>query len=212
MSERPPLWVKICGVTREEDARAAVSAGASALGLNFVPRSKRYVDVALARRLADSVRGEIELVAVIADESLERIRELVDAVGLDSVQLHGAEPPEFVRALPGAFKAVGIESAEDVTAAQAFSSTRLLVDAKSAGVTGGTGHAFDWHLVEGLARARDIILAGGLKPENVADAVRQVAPYGVDVAGGVEVSGDPRRKDPDKIAAFVENARRATRH
>ena len=211
MSERPPLWVKICGVTREEDARAAVSAGASALGLNFVPRSKRFVDVALGRRLADSVRGEIELVGVIADESLERIHELVAEVGLDSVQLHGAEPPEFVRALPAAFKAIGIENASDVTAAQMFAGERLLVDAKSAGVTGGTGHAFDWHLVEGLARTRAIILAGGLKPDNVAEAVRLVAPFGVDVAGGVEAEGEPRHKDPAKIVAFVENARRAAR-
>ncbi|HET9931750.1 MAG TPA: phosphoribosylanthranilate isomerase [Polyangiaceae bacterium] len=209
MSERPELWVKICGVTREEDARAAVAAGASALGLNFVTRSKRYVDVALARRLADAVRGEIELVGVVADEPVERIRELMLEVGLDSVQLHGGEPPEFLQALPKAFKAIGIEGPSDVSAAQAFVGARLLVDAKSAGVTGGTGHAFDWRLVEALARRRPIILAGGLRPDNVADAVRQVAPYGVDVAGGVELEGEPRHKDADKIKRFIENARNA---
>lgn len=207
MSERAPVWVKICGVTREKDARSAVDAGANALGLNFVSWSKRYVEPALARRLADSVRGEIELVGVVADASVERIHELVAEVGLDWVQLHGRETPEFLQALPQAFKALGIESSRDVASADAFPGARLLVDAKSEGVSGGTGHAFDWGLVEALARRRPIILAGGLKPENVARAVHQVRPFGVDVAGGVEVAGDPRRKDPAQIAAFIANAR-----
>lgn len=208
MTERRPVWVKICGITREQDARTAVAAGADALGLNFVARSKRYVEPTLARRLADSVRGEVELVGVVADASLEEIRKLVVEVGLDWVQLHGAEPPEFLRALPESFKALGVESSADVASAEAYPGARLLVDAKSDGLSGGTGRAFDWRLVEALARRRPIILAGGLTPENVGRAVQQVGPFGVDVAGGVEVAGEPRRKDAEKVAAFIENARR----
>lgn len=209
MSQSPSLWVKVCGITREEDARVSVEAGASALGLNFVSRSKRRVDLELARRIAYAVRGEVELVGVVADESPERLRELVSEVGLDWLQLHGEEPPEFLSAVPQAFKALGIERGSDVETARRFPGTRLLLDAKSAGVSGGTGHAFDWRLVEELAKTRPIILAGGLTPENVARAVQQVAPWGVDVAGGVESAGDPRRKDPEKVLAFVRNARRA---
>lgn len=211
MSRGSSLWVKVCGITREEDARVAVESGASALGLNFVSRSKRRVDVEVARRIADAVRGRVELVGVVADESADRLRELVNEVGLDWVQLHGDEPPEFVNAVPHSFKALGIGGSTDVDAARGFPGPRLLVDAKSAGVSGGTGRAFDWRLVEELAQARPIILAGGLTPENVARAVEQVSPWGVDVAGGVEVAGDPRRKDPEKVAAFVRSARGARR-
>ena len=207
MSSDSALWVKVCGITHEQDALSAVEAGASALGLNFVGRSKRRVELDVARRIADSVRGRVELVGVVADESAERIREIVDTVGLDWVQLHGDEPPAFVSSVPHAFKALGIEVSGDVSAAQLFPGSRLLVDAKSAGVSGGTGKAFDWRWVEELARARPIILAGGLTPENVGRAVEQVAPWGVDVAGGVEVAGAARRKDPTQGAAFVRNAR-----
>ncbi|MFZ5894397.1 MAG: phosphoribosylanthranilate isomerase [Myxococcota bacterium] len=209
MSATAALWVKVCGITREEDARTAVSAGASALGLNFVPRSKRRIGVETARRIADAVRGEVELVGVVADESLERIRELVEQVGLDWVQLHGEEPAAFSSSITRAFKALGIAGAADVERARSFPGERLLLDTKSGGVTGGTGLVFDWSLVRELASERQIILAGGLTADNVASAVTQVSPWGVDVAGGVEVEGDARRKDSLKVAAFITNARRA---
>jgi phosphoribosylanthranilate isomerase len=209
MTGRGPLWIKVCGITQEADAQAALHAGASALGLNFVGRSKRLVDVATARRIADSVRGRIELVGVVADESHARIQQLIDEVGLDWVQAHGSEPVAFFAGFPRLFKAFGVASEVDVELAASFPGERLLVDSKLQGVSGGTGLAFDWRLVERLAATRPLVLAGGLTPGNVAAAVAHVGPFGVDVAGGVELATDPRRKDPEKLALFVANARRA---
>ncbi|MGC4092340.1 MAG: phosphoribosylanthranilate isomerase [Polyangiaceae bacterium] len=209
MSARAALWVKVCGITREEDARAAVEAGASALGLNFVPRSKRRIDVPSARRIADAVRGQAEIVGVVEDLSRAELELLTRDVGLDWLQLHGSEPSELLQSLPGAFKALGVASAHDVELGRAFPGSRLLLDAKQGSSSGGTGVVFDWSLVQALARERPIILAGGLTPLNVASAVHSVRPWGVDVAGGVESDGDPRRKDREKLDAFVANARRA---
>lgn len=171
-------WLKICGVTSEQDARLVADAGADAIGLNFVASSKRRVDEASARRIADSVRGRVELVGVVANETPERLRALVEAVGLDWLQLHGDEPASLLQQLPPAFKAVGIERAFDVARAAEYPGERLLVDAKHGGTSGGTGQRFDWTWVEELAKTRRLILAGGLTPENVADAVASVNPWG----------------------------------
>ncbi len=208
MSGGSRRWVKICGITNVADARDAVDAGASALGLNFVPSSRRYIDEATAREIADAVRGQVELVAVVADQSSAALRALAERVGVDALQLHGQESPEQIRELPRAFKALGIATPEDVQRAAAFSGERLLLDAKAPGLLGGSGQAFDWSLVIELARQRPVILAGGLSPENVAAAVASVAPYGVDVASGVEQPGNPRRKDALRVRRFIENARR----
>ncbi len=210
MSSGQTPWIKICGVTCEDDALLVVAAGADAIGLNFVESSKRRVDVEVARRVADRVRGEIELVGVVVDRSAEELGELSRAIGLDWLQLHGSESPEFVAALPRAFKAVGVERAEDVARAASYPGERLLVDTKSQGVSGGTGQIFDWSLVDELCRARRVIVAGGLTPENVADAMRRLRPFGVDVAGGVERQGEPRRKDAERVRAFVTRARAAS--
>lgn len=204
-------WLKICGVTSERDALLAVEAGADAIGLNFVASSKRRIDDAAARAIADAVRGRVELVGVVANETGQRLRELSLAVGLDWLQLHGDEPPNALLSLPNAFKAIGIQSAEDAARAATYPGERLLVDAKASGVLGGTGQRFDWTLVGELARARRLILAGGLTPENVAEALSSVRPWGLDVASGVEPPGEPRRKDPERVARFIENARRAAR-
>jgi phosphoribosylanthranilate isomerase len=202
------IFVKICGITSEADARIALAAGADAIGLNLVAGSARRVEPELARRIADAVRGRIELVGVVADLELEAAVRLRDELGLDALQLHGDESPELLQALlPRAFKAVRVGDRQDVAGAERFGGDRLLVDAKVAGSLGGTGQAFDWRLVVELARKRSLILAGGLTPETVAGAVRQVRPFGVDVASGVERSGEPRSKDPERVAAFVRAAR-----
>ncbi|HWA76166.1 MAG TPA: phosphoribosylanthranilate isomerase [Polyangiaceae bacterium] len=208
MSERARPWLKICGVTNEEDARLAADAGADAIGLNFVATSKRRVDDASARRIADAVRGRVELVGVVANETAERLRTLLATLELDFLQLHGDEAPSLLAEVPRTFKAVGIASAADVEQAARYAGERLLVDAKHGGASGGTGRRFDWSFVRELAQSRRLILAGGLTPENVAEAVTQVQPWGLDVASGVE-SGDPRRKDPDLVFRFIDNARRA---
>lgn len=200
--------MKICGVTSVEDARAAVEAGASSIGLNFVPASPRVVDVETARRIVQAIGRDALVVAVVADRALEEIEALRTAVGFGCVQLHGDEPPELVGALlPHAYKAVRIGDAADVARAARFPGKHLLVDAKVEGVLGGSGVRVDPALVAGLAATRHVTLAGGLDPDNVADAIEKVRPFAVDVASGVEARGTPRRKDVARMIAFVRAAR-----
>lgn len=201
------LYVKICGVTRESDLEVCVTAGASAIGLNLVPGSRRRVSPGRARDLAAAAAGRIEVVLVVADLAPAELAALRGEVGGDWVQLHGHESPEQLRESgPRALKAVGIETAADVDVAARYPGPRLLVDAKSPAL-GGTGRSFDWALVRRLAAERELVLAGGLTPENVADAVVAVRPFGVDVASGVESA--PGIKDPAQVEAFVKNARAA---
>jgi len=171
-----------------------------------VPTSKRHVTDAVARDIAGAVRDRAVVVAVVADSSFERLREVREVIGIRHLQLHGGESSADVeRLLPDAFKAVAIGGAKDVDRASAFPGDWLLVDAKVSGQLGGTGETFDWPLVRALAAARKLILAGGLTADNVADAVRAVDPWGVDVASGVE--RDPRAKDRAKVRAFIRAVR-----
>jgi phosphoribosylanthranilate isomerase len=204
-----PVWVKICGITTQHDAELAVEAGADAIGLNLVPASKRFVDAAQARAIASAVKGKVEVVLVVADRPLSELLALRASTGVDWLQLHGGEPPEDLDALlPMAYKVVHVESRDDVALAGRYSGARVLCDTKVAGTLGGTGQRFDWSLVAELARTRELVLAGGLGPANVADAIQALSPFGVDTASGVE-GADPRRKDPEKVRAFVQAARRA---
>jgi len=203
---RAPLYVKICGITRDEDALSAVQLGATAVGLNFVPSSKRRVDDARAREIADAVRGKVELVGVVADMAVTEMRALRDGLGLDFLQLHGNEDDACVNEmLPKAFKAVRIGNAEDARLAELVPGDRILADAKVDGALGGTGKTLDWALVRRLAEEHKVLLAGGLTTENVALAVSLVSPFGVDVASGVESS--PGVKDPALVRSFIEAAR-----
>jgi len=202
--------VKICGFTRLHDAEAAVDAGADMLGLNFVPSSPRRIDVALAKTIAHAVRGKAQLVGVFADADEAIIRSIADEVPLDLIQLHGQESPDFVRTIgPRAFKAVPVGGPEDIEVARKYPGNWLLVDARVAGQMGGTGVRIDPFLVAPLARSRALLLAGGLRPENVAEAVRLVRPRGVDVASGVETL--PGAKEEGMMRAFISEARRAAR-
>jgi phosphoribosylanthranilate isomerase len=194
-------WIKICGVTNPADAEHVVRAGASAIGLNFVHGSKRRISLEQASPIVAAVRGRIELVAVVADPTDLEVKELRD-LGIEWLQLHGEEPAARVsRLLPHAFKAVAIEDAADARRAASFPGERILVDTKVSGVSGGTGKVFDWQLVTDLAHTRQLILAGGLTPKNVAAAVRVLSPWGVDTASGVEFV--PGVKDPELVTAFV---------
>jgi phosphoribosylanthranilate isomerase len=200
--------VKVCGVTTEADARDCVEAGVDAIGVNFIASSVRRVDPAMARAIVTAVGGRVLLVGVVANESVEAMRAMRDATGVECLQLHGDEGPAQVEALlPHAYKAVRVADPRDVAVAYGMPGGYVLVDAKVGGALGGTGHTFDWGLVVELAAARRVVLAGGLTPENVADAVRRVRPWCVDVASGVESA--PGRKDPAKVRAFLEAARSA---
>lgn len=201
------MYVKICGVTGVEDAELVCAAGASAVGVNLVPGSPRQVEPAQARAIVAAVAGRLETVAVVRALPEGELRALRAALGVDWVQIHDEIDPGVLGRVPGAFLAVRIGDAADVTRARRAPGPRVLVDAKVPGALGGTGQAFDWSLVAALARERAIVLAGGLNPGNVAEAVAAVAPWGVDVASGVERAGDPRRKDAARVSAFVAAAR-----
>ncbi len=201
-------YVKICGITSVRDAILAVEAGADALGLNFVPASKRVIDTATAARISDAVSGRVELVAVVANRSVPELEELRSATGVQWLQLHGSEAPEELELLlPLAYKAVAIATRADAARADEYGGDRLLVDAKIAGELGGTGQRFDWSLAVPLAARRDLIVAGGLTPDNVGEALRALHPFGVDVASGVEKRGNPREKDPALVRGFIDAVR-----
>ena len=220
--------IKICGITCPDDARAVVEAGADAIGLNFYAPSPRFVEMTVAREIVDSVspdvdpslRGELKKVGLFVNADADTIRRTVEEVKLDVVQLHGDEPVELLVELEGLcivralrWKKGGLDSVVDYLGQceqKGVKLAGLLVDAHSADAYGGTGKRLDWNQ---LAAARDrlgdvpLILAGGLTPENVAEAIRIVRPDGVDTASGVEIS--PGVKDHAALRAFVATARKA---
>jgi phosphoribosylanthranilate isomerase len=202
-------WIKICGVTSVEDAIAALEAGADAIGVNFIPSSKRFVEVRVGRAIREAIGDRAEVVGVVADRPLGELALLREQTGIAWLQLHGNETPDALRALlPRAYKAIRIATAQDAVDARGVPGERLLVDAKVPGELGGTGRTFDWKLVNGLAAERPLVLAGGLTAENVAEAILTVRPFGVDVAGGVE-GMDPRKKDLGRLEKFIRAARTA---
>ncbi|NTX15766.1 phosphoribosylanthranilate isomerase [Myxococcus sp. CA051A] len=202
--------VKVCGVTRLEDARGAWEAGADALGLNFYARSPRCVDVATAAALARTRPPLGAVVGVFVNASPDDIRAKVRECGLTAVQLHGDEPPEACSGygVP-VIKALRVQGPDDVARARTYlrvgDVAGLLLDGAAPGYGGG-GVGFDWSLVAGLSgHGVPVLVAGGLKPSNVAEAVRATRPYGVDVASGVESA--PGIKDMDAVRAFVRAAK-----
>jgi phosphoribosylanthranilate isomerase len=204
-------FVKICGITSVDDALLAIAAGADALGLNLVPASKRVIDIPTAAHIAASVGDLVELVAVVANRSADELEDLRRATGIRWLQLHGAETPaELEAVLPEAYKAVAISGAEDVTRAAEYGGERLLLDAKSPnGELGGTGTRFDWSLARPIVQTRKVILAGGLYPDNVSEAIRTLHPFGVDVASGVELAQNPRKKHEGLLRSFIDAVRAA---
>ncbi len=205
------LFVKICGVTSKEDARLAADAGADAVGLVFWPGSPRHLDVATARGITAVLPPFVLRVGVFVNADRETLARIAEEAGLDLLQLHGDEPPEALENLPRrALKSIRVGPGFAPAEAERYagSAAGLLLDTRVEGTPGGTGRAFDWSLARGLKeRCGFLVLAGGLTPETVGEAIRAVRPHGVDVSSGVESS--PGRKDPLKVRAFVEAARSA---
>jgi phosphoribosylanthranilate isomerase len=224
--------VKICGITTLPDARAAVEAGADALGFMFYAGSKRAVGHAAAAEIIGHLPTGVTRVGVFVDPTVEEVRQAVDCCGLDVVQLHGEESPEFCARIGrsmkpdvlragvarrgqgldrnvAVIKAFRMRDRESLAGLAAYRACAAwLLDSFVAGEAGGTGTGFSWELaLAAQAAGHPIILAGGLTPENVLEAVRQVGPYGVDVSSGVESA--PGRKEPGKMRAFVSAAKRA---
>ncbi|MBX3706852.1 MAG: phosphoribosylanthranilate isomerase [Pseudomonadales bacterium] len=196
-------WVKICGITRVEDALLVVDAGADALGLNFAD-SPRHVGVATAAEIARAVRGRIERVALFVDAPPATVRAVLDAVEIDLLQFHGAESGAYCRqfGLPYV-KVIRVRAPLDLATLEAeYGDARaLLLDTWVEGVPGGTGQRFDWSLWPRAARL-PLVLSGGLTAENVREAVQRLAPYGVDVASGVE-GARKGEKDAGKVRRFM---------
>jgi phosphoribosylanthranilate isomerase len=197
--------VKVCGITRLEDAERAIELGAWALGFILWAPSKRFVDPGVAAGITRQVRRKVETVGVFVNQSLDEIAGHVDILGLTHVQLHGDEGPSFCSAVAqrtGArvIKAVRIGHASDLRDLERFHTDFHLLDTSKAGLYGGTGETWDWGLVARRRAKIPAILSGGLTAENVAEGITAVKPWGVDVASGVEAS--PGLKDPAKLEAF----------
>jgi phosphoribosylanthranilate isomerase len=201
------IRIKICGITHADDGEAAVAAGADLIGLNFVPGSPRCLDLKTAEEVANRVAGRVDRVAIFKDAEPEDIERVLRRVELERVQFHGSESEEEVEDvdLP-VIKAI---QGADIAAAEEYPGTILLLDHPTEG--GGRGNPWNWsEATELIEMGVDAILAGGLDPDNVTEALASLGdllPWGVDVATGVE--GDEGRKDPEKMARFVEAVRAA---
>ena len=194
--------VKICGITNLEDARHAADCGADALGFVFYPGSPRFVNPETARRIIADLPPLVTTVGLFVNEPPARIRETAEFCGLSTVQLHGDEEPDQCSYPP--YRVIKALRLQGTMAEETFASyqvSALLLDAYVSNQFGGTGQRCDWAQAADVAARHRIILAGGLSPENVAEAVRQVHPYGVDVSSGVEQR--PGQKDPEKVAQFI---------
>ncbi|MFZ5956202.1 phosphoribosylanthranilate isomerase [Pseudomonas knackmussii] len=201
--------IKICGITRVEDALAAAEAGADAIGLVFYPKSPRAVSVQQARQILAALPPFVSSVGLFVNASRCELGEILDAVPLDMLQFHGDESAAECSGYHKPYlKALRVKAGDDIAAkaAEYPAASGILLDTYVEGVPGGTGAAFDWSLIP-EQRPRPLVLAGGLTAENVAAAIRQVRPYAVDVSGGVEASKGI--KDAAKIRAFIQQCRLA---
>jgi phosphoribosylanthranilate isomerase len=209
--------IKICGISNAQAMDAALAAGADLVGLVFFGPSPRAVSLDQAAALAQRARGRAGVVALTVDADDALLKNIVEAIAPELLQLHGRETPARVSAIRARFgrpvmKAIPVAAAEDLRVVPAYAAVadRLLFDArapKDATRPGGHGQAFDWTLLARLDRLKPVMLSGGLNPENVAAAIKSVRPDAVDVSSGVE--SKPGVKDPAKVKAFVANARAA---
>jgi len=197
------MFVKICGITRLEDAQAAVDAGANAVGFVFWPKSPRRVDVERAREIASALPEDVTTVGVFVDQPLHEVNDVARRVGLRAVQLHGSEDSEYVRAMTRpVIKAVAVVGSQTPDVNAWPSNVTVLLDVHDPVKKGGTGKTIDWTVAASVASRRNVLLAGGLTPQNVGDAIARVRPYGIDVSSGVEV--EPGIKDHGRIKALFE--------
>lgn len=197
--------IKICGITNEADALLAVGLGATALGFNFAV-SKRHVDVAEAASIISRLPDGVQTIGVFRDQPILEVIETAAELRLDGVQLHGAESRDdasFIASQVGYVIKVFVAGDREVVDFAAYGARHFMVD----GPDPGSGELFDWSVVEGVVDPAKMIVAGGLNPDNVAEAIRRLRPYGVDVASGVEAA--PGIKDPLKLRSFISAARAA---
>lgn len=215
------IKTKICGIKTVEALDAAIDAGAHYIGLVFFPKSPRNVDLATAARLAERARGRAQIVALVVDPDDSGLREIMDEVSPDIIQLHGHETPDRVAEVSALTKRPVIKAISVATADEALrgaidyrlAADLLLFDAKpptGAALPGGNGVAFDWTLISEAKEKAAYMLSGGLTPDNVAEAIRQTRAYNVDVSSGVESA--PGVKDPELIRRFLQAVKTAKQH
>ena len=200
------IKVKICGMTQLKDALFAVEQGVDAVGFIFYKKSPRAVTMKTVREIITKLPPLVDTVGVFVNESAERVNKIADYCGLDLVQLHGEESPAFCRKIHRrVIKAFRVKDLQSIKQLEKFPVSGFILDTFSDDLYGGTGKTFDWNLALPAKKMGPVILAGGLTPRNILQAVRQVRPYGVDVCSGVEKS--PGIKDLEKVRAFLKNIR-----
>lgn len=198
------MKVKICGITNLADAQVAVAAGADYLGFIFYQKSPRSVTPELAQNIIQNLQTTAQKVGVFVNMSADEINEIVDLCGLDIIQLHGEETTELAEQLgcERVWKAFHVTSVADIAQAAAYPASAIVVDTATAGLRGGTGKTCDWQLAAQAAQKFTTILAGGIKPENILEAIAIVKPFAIDIASGVEAA--PGIKDHNKIRELFE--------
>ena len=198
--------VKVCGMTSLKDALNAVEGGADAVGFIFYKKSPRSVTMKTVREIVLELPPFVDTVGVFVDETAEQINKIADYCNLDIIQLHGDESPIFCKKIRRkVIKAFRIKDMQSVKKLSSFQVSGFLLDTFSENLHGGTGKVFDWNLALPAKKFGPVIMAGGLTPNNVQQAVRQIRPYGVDVCSGVE--SEPGIKDHKKVRAFLNNAK-----
>lgn len=199
--------IKICGITNISDARVAAECGADALGFIFYPNSQRYVAPEKAKEIIGELRHETIRVGVFVNHDVQEVKEIVQFCGLDLIQLHGDEPPEYCAQFPASslIKAISCRTEEEVLKSRSYAVAAILMDACDAEHYGGTGKLSDWRLASRLREMHPLILAGGLNEENIRKAIETVRPQAVDVNSGVEMS--PGKKDPRKVREIIRIVR-----
>lgn len=202
--------IKICGITNKRDAVNASSLGVDMLGFIFYKKSKRYVEPKTARDIINEVPPSVGRVGVFVDEKKDRALEIAEDLSLDILQFHGKETPDYCEGFKQAFKiikAFRLKDKSDLAVINNYNADYFLLDTYKTDSIGGTGETFDWRILKDYEFLKPVILSGGLTPGNVQAAIKEVSPYGVDVATGIESS--PGKKDIDLMKKFVENVRRA---
>lgn len=201
------VHVKICGITRLEDAELAISCGAWAIGLIQAPDSPRYCDPQVAAEIAAAIRRRTEVAGVFVNAPLEHVAGAAEAIGLTIVQLHGEEGPSYCAEVARStglkvIKAARVQNSASVRELNIYKTDFHMLDSHVEGMHGGSGRSFDWKLAAAHSGRPPLILSGGLDPENVAEAIGEVGPFAVDVASGTEAS--PGVKDPNRLRAFFD--------
>ena len=198
--------VKICGITNKNDALAAVSFGADALGFVFYPQSPRYVNPEVVKEIIAALPPFISSVGVFVDKPKVEIVEICSFTGLDIIQFHGSETPEDCNIDKKIIKAIRVKELSDLKQLENYDVSAFLLDTYSDDAIGGTGQVFNWEIAVEARKLGNIILAGGLTPDNIEDAIKTVQPYGVDVSSGVE-GNEKGKKDHKKLELFIQRAK-----